>query len=182
MRVQTGIAKGRKLKSPAGTDIRPTSGRVKKSIFDTLGNISGTSVLDLFAGTGSLGIEALSRNAKNAVFVETEREAIKSIRDNLEKCGFTEKSEIISTDYKKAIQVLQKKAVKFNLVFIDPPYKLYSNTEPAQFVDEIYPLLSKPWEIVIEHDNVNNPGSSEYYIETRTFGSTNISYFREEQE
>lgn len=180
MRVQTGSAKGRKLKMPVGIRIRPTTGRVKKSIFDTLGDIRGAIVLDLFAGSGSLGIEALSRQAQSAVFVEKEREAVKSISDNIEKCGFDDRSEIISTDYRKAINIMEKQSRKFNLVFIDPPYELYEETSPGKFVDSIRKLLSPPWEIVIEHDKDYDAEHSVSYLETRTFGSTQISYFREE--
>lgn len=180
MRVQTGTAKGRKLKTPSGINVRPTSGRVKKSIFDTLGNIEDTSALDLFAGTGSLGLEALSRGAKKAVFVEKEREAIKIISDNIEKCGFADRSEIISTDYKKAIRILEKKSARFDLVFIDPPYEVYQGTSPGKFVDEIRNILSSDWEIVIEHDRIYDLEGFPGYLETRTFGSTQISYFGEE--
>ncbi len=180
MRVQTGTAKGRKLKTPSGINVRPTSGRVKKSIFDTLGDIEGSSVLDLFAGTGSLGLEALSRGAQNAVFIEKEREAVKIIRDNIAKCGFAARSEIISTDYKKAIRALEKKAERFDLVFIDPPYEVYRGTTPGKFVEEIRHLLSSDWEIVVEHDKIYDLENFSGYLETRTFGSTQISYFREE--
>jgi len=178
MRVQTGTAKGRKLKSPSGSDIRPTSSRVKKSIFDRLGNIDGAYVLDLFAGTGSLGIEALSRNAEHVVFIERDRTAASVIRENIEKCGFNAKTKVISADYTKAVRILQEGSERFNLVFIDPPYNVYKAKIPSDFVNEIRELLETPWEIVVEHDKVYNLDGSANYIETRGYGSTQVSYFR----
>lgn len=178
MRVQTGSAKGRKLKSPSGSNIRPTTGRVKKSIFDKLGDIKGRNVLDLFAGTGSLGIEALSRDVARVVFVEKERSAVNTISENIEKCGFRAKARILSTDYKKAIRILQEHSERFNLVFIDPPYEVYKKKCPSDFVKELHGLLVTPWEIVVEHDKVYNFEDSGNYIETRHYGSTQVSYFR----
>ena len=91
MRVITGIAKGRKLASFKGSDIRPTSDRARESLFNILkGKIAGSSFLDLFAGSGAIGIEALSRGAENMVFVENRVTSIALVKKNLEKCGFSE--------------------------------------------------------------------------------------------
>ena len=90
MRVITGSARGRRLKTPEGMDIRPTTDNVKESVFNILQfDIEGRRVLDLFAGTGQLGIECLSRGAREAVFIDQSREAVKIIRENLKACGFS---------------------------------------------------------------------------------------------
>ena len=117
MRVITGTARGRRLKTPEGMDIRPTTDNVKESVFNILQfDIEGRRVLDLFAGTGQLGIECLSRGAKEVVFIDQSRDAVKIIKENLKTCGFS-------------APVLQQDAISylgacgsFDLIFVDPPY------------------------------------------------------------
>ena len=120
MRVISGIARGRKLKEPYGSDIRPTTDMVKESVFNIIQfDIEGRRVLDLFAGTGQLGIEALSRGAKSAVFVDSKQEAIKLIVTNLNHCGLSDHARVLSRD---ALGYLDGDE-KFDLIFIDPPYE-----------------------------------------------------------
>lgn len=117
MRVITGTARGRKLREPAGMDIRPTTDIVKESLFNIIQfDVEGRRVLDLFAGTGQLGIEALSRGAKSAVFVDESLEAIKVIRANLEHCGF--EAQVVRGD---AVSFIERGG-KFDIIFLDPPY------------------------------------------------------------
>ena len=117
MRVITGTARGRKLKTPEGMDIRPTTDNVKESIFNIIQfDIEGRRVLDLFAGTGQLGIECLSRGAKEAVFVDSSREAVKIIKDNLKTCGFS--APVMQMDS----QSFLRSCGQFDLILIDPPY------------------------------------------------------------
>ena len=124
MRVISGKARGTKLNSIESMTTRPTLDRVKESLFNILQEyINQREVLDLFAGSGALGIEALSRNAKNATFCDNNKQAIQKIRENLEKTKLLEKSEIIDMDYKKCIELLNDKGKKFDLIFLDPPYK-----------------------------------------------------------
>ena len=119
MRVISGTARGRKLKEPAGFDIRPTSDMVKESVFNIIQfDIEGRRVLDLFAGTGQLGIEALSRGAGSAVFVDSKPEAAKLIRHNLELCGFSDTASVYVRDALKYLRGCEP----FDLIFIDPPY------------------------------------------------------------
>jgi len=118
LRVISGTHRGRKLKEPAGLEIRPTSDMVKESIFNIIQfDMEGRSVLDLFAGTGQLGIEALSRGAKNAVFVDASAQAVKIIKDNLSTCGF-ENARVVNAD---AIDSLRRVG-EFDIIFLDPPY------------------------------------------------------------
>ena len=117
MRVITGTARGRRLKTPEGMDIRPTTDNVKESVFNILQfDIEGRRVLDLFAGTGQLGIECLSRGAREAVFIDADRDAVKIVRENLKTCGFS--APVLQQD---ALSFLNN-CGKFDLVFVDPPY------------------------------------------------------------
>jgi 16S rRNA (guanine966-N2)-methyltransferase len=124
MRIISGISKGRKLLPPKGKTLRPTSDRVKESIFNILGNeVKGKIVLDLFAGTGNLGIEALSRGAKRAVFVEEEKQALDLIKKNLSRCGMESEADILPGDVERAIAVLKDRGQSFDLIVMDPPYE-----------------------------------------------------------
>ena len=117
MRVITGTARGRRLKTPADYDIRPTTDNVKESIFNIIQfDIEGRRVLDLFAGTGQLGIECLSRGAGQTVFVDQSREAAAIVKDNLKSCGFN--AVVLQQD---ALSYL-KHCGQFDLIFVDPPY------------------------------------------------------------
>ena len=119
MRVISGTARGRKLKEPKRLDIRPTSDIVKESVFNIIQfDIQGRRVLDLFAGTGQLGIEALSRGAGSAAFVDSQPEAVKLIRANLQLCGFSDSASVYLRD---ALSYLRS-GEKFDLIFLDPPY------------------------------------------------------------
>ena len=117
MRVITGSARGRKLKTPENYDIRPTTDNVKESVFNIIQfDIEGRRVLDLFAGTGQLGIECLSRGAASAVFVDQSREAVKIVKENLKACGLT--GTVVQSD---ALSFLRT-CGKFDIIFVDPPY------------------------------------------------------------
>ena len=117
MRVITGTARGRRLKTPEGMDIRPTTDNVKESIFNIIQfDIEGRRVLDLFAGTGQLGIECLSRGASEVVFIDSSREAVKIVKENLKTCGFN--APVLQLD---AVNYL-KACGKFDLIIVDPPY------------------------------------------------------------
>ena len=120
MRVITGSARGRKLREFPGMDIRPTTDKVKESIFNIVQfDIEGRRVLDLFGGTGQLGIEALSRGAERCVFVDQSREAVKVIKENLALTGFENQSRVVQGD---ALSFLGSCREKFSLAFLDPPY------------------------------------------------------------
>lgn len=117
MRVITGSARGRKLKTPENYDIRPTTDNVKESVFNIIQfDIEGRRVLDLFAGTGQLGIECLSRGASSAVFVDQSREAVKIVKENLKACGLS--GTVVQAD---ALSFLRT-CGKFDIIFVDPPY------------------------------------------------------------
>ena len=144
MRVISGSARGRKLKTLEGLDVRPTTDNVKESIFNILSfNIEGRRVLDLFAGSGQLGIEAISRGAAEVVFVDNSQKSIDIIRNNLKLCSFDAK--VLKID---ALNYLET-AIPFDIIIIDPPYdsKLYEDVlEKIQIFD----LLKKNGIIIVE--------------------------------
>ena len=121
MRVITGSARGRRLKELEGMETRPTTDRVKEGLFNVLQfDIEGRRVLDLFAGTGQLGIECLSRGAASAVFVDKRPDAVKLIRENLKLCDLTDRARVVAGD---SMEFLKSVREKFDLVLLDPPYQ-----------------------------------------------------------
>ena len=122
MRVVGGTAGGRRLHAPPGRALRPTSERVREAVFSSLesvGAIDGTVVADLFAGTGALGIEALSRGASRAVFVDADPIAVEAVRSNLDATGLTGESRIVQSD---VVRFLERCTEPFDVAFVDPPY------------------------------------------------------------
>ena len=121
MRVITGIARGKKLKTLEGQDVRPTTDKIKESVFNIIQfDVEGRIFLDLFAGCGQMGIEALSRGAKSAVFVDNRRESINVIKANLSNTGLNDKAKVYNTD--SLAFIAREQAEKFDLAFLDPPY------------------------------------------------------------
>jgi 16S rRNA (guanine966-N2)-methyltransferase len=122
MRITGGIGRGRALKVPAGSKVRPTSDKVKQALFNILGvRVSGSVFLDLFAGAGGIGVEALSRGAEGVVFVDGSRESLAIISRNIEESGFRERAEVVRS---KVEPFLKKRSGPYDIVFLDPPYAM----------------------------------------------------------
>lgn len=152
MRVITGKAKGRRLKSVRGMNTRPTSDRVKEAMFAILGNtVVDAMVLDLFAGTGGLGIEALSRGAKFCIFVDKDRRAISVIRDNLSVTGFDKQAWVLPVDALASYAKIAQRGYAFDLVFADPPYWM-DVAEKLLAGLQRFSLLKPGGIVVYEHD------------------------------
>jgi len=177
MRVLTGKAKGKKLKVPSSKKVRPTTSRVKKSIFDKLGDIEGLKVLDLFAGSGNLGIEALSKNALHVTFVEKDRTTTRLINENIRNCGFENCTKVINSDYEKALKYLKRKEEKFDLIFIDPPYHIYEKVGLLDMLNHSGTVLSSFGTVVMEHNSKLFLENLDFELETKKYGSTNITFF-----
>lgn len=146
MRIITGTARGRRLATPEGRDVRPTPDRVKEGLFSSLQfDIEGRRVLDLFAGSGQLGIEALSRGAASATFVDSSAESIRIVRKNIELCGFEDISKVYHSDYATFTSMSRD---TFDIAFIDPPYAsgLFI---PA--IKAVLPLMSDYGSVICEH-------------------------------
>lgn len=149
MRVITGSARGRKLIVPEGLETRPTSDMLKQAVFNIIQfDIEGRRVLDLFAGTGQMGVEALSRGAKEAVFIDRSAQAIAVVRQNVSLCGFEGQSRVIQSD---ALAFLSPGCGKFDIVFIDPPYDS-ALAESALEKISTFDILSDGGIIICESD------------------------------
>jgi 16S rRNA (guanine966-N2)-methyltransferase len=145
MRVIAGTAKGRRLKTPSGLGTRPMTARAREALFSSLGQrVQGAAVLDLYAGSGSLGIEALSRGAASVTFVERSRQALEALRANLGATGF--EATVVAGDAAAAISRLSG---DFDLVFVDPPFAM-SSTEAGRVVAELVTVTS-PGATVVVH-------------------------------
>jgi len=153
MRVISGVARGKKLISLKGLETRPTLDRVKESLFNILQfYIKDSKVLDLFSGSGALAIESLSRGAREAVLCDFSKNAIEIINKNLEDTKLRNKSEILNKDYLEALKYLNKGYKKFDIIFLDPPYKTDYIYKSIEKILE-YDLLEEKGIIVAETDD-----------------------------
>jgi len=180
MRIISGIRRGKRLLSTKTTLIRPTTDRTKEFIFNFLGtNIINSKVLDLFAGTGNLGIEALSREANKAVFVENHRPNSIIIRKNLKLSQLESQAQIVTTDVFRYLKWLHKKDIRFNFIFADPPYqkKLYQRL--LHEVDALN-IFEKDGMFIFEYQSTENNEIELAFlrlIKFKVFGNTSISIY-----
>lgn len=152
MRVIAGIAKGHKLQAPEGMQTRPTTDRIKETLFNILSpDLMDCSFLDLFSGTGAIGIEALSRGAKKAVFVDSSIESRKIIDNNLSHTKLADKAVVYTNKVVEVILALGEKSEKFDIIFMDPPYKKGYVEEALKAIKDAE-LLNEQGYIVIEHE------------------------------
>lgn len=152
MRVISGSARGISLRAVPGTNTRPTTDKVKEAMFSRIGPyFDGGLVLDLFAGTGGLGIEALSRGMERGVFIDRSRQAIQVIRHNLLQTKLLEQAEVYVNDAQRALKALAKRKVRFDVIFIDPPYADQSVETLLTYIVD-HELLNDEATVVVEHD------------------------------
>jgi 16S rRNA (guanine966-N2)-methyltransferase len=178
MRVIAGALGGRSLVAPKGQATRPTSDRVREALFSVLGDVTNASVLDLYAGTGALGIEALSRGAARAVFVENARPALDALRRNLDSLNLRPKTTVVAAPVTKALRGLTT-AARFDLVLVDPPY--------ADLVDAVKALqalvgaghCTDDVRVVLEHATRDAGPEIEGldFEMTRKYGDTSVSFY-----
>lgn len=173
MRVITGTARGRKLNAPEGLDVRPTTDKVKEAVFSAIQfEIQGTYVLDLFAGSGQMGIEAISRGASRAVFVDNSSKAIRCINDNIRSAGFERQSEVISRNSYDYIKLTRN---IFDIIILDPPYR-------HNHIDNILPFVAEKLKtgglIICEYESeADEPSLPESLTLRKTYryGKINVS-------
>lgn len=181
MRIISGQAKGRRLKSPKGRNTRPTSDRVKEAIFNILNPyIPGCLFLDLYAGTGNIGIEALSRGSKASVFVENNSAALKVIHDNLALTGFENDAQVIRGSVISALEKFQNEDRKFDIIFLDPPYERDLSLPALQKINDNN-LLAEDGMILLEHHQREKyPERIGRLFLTRQnkYGDTMISFYK----
>lgn len=179
MRIIAGRAKGKRLYSPRGKDIRPTADRVKESIFNILGGQwEGVRVLDLFAGTGSLGLEAASRGAEEVVFIEKSRPALDLLKKNISLCGFDSNAVVLPMSVPRGLTLMGQRRRVFHLIFADPPYdRGWVERAIAQIL--IHRVLTEDGLVVIEH-GPNEPPAQRHgklaILQQKTYGETTITF------
>jgi 16S rRNA (guanine966-N2)-methyltransferase len=177
MRVTGGIGKGRKLKVPPGSHVRPTSDKVKQALFNILGEkVKGGAFLDLYAGAGGVGIEALSRGAGKVVFIDDSRDSLQAVRRNVEETGFGERAQVIPH---RAETFLRKTNERFDIVFLDPPYSLELEIPLALVSDS--EILNPDAIVVGEHfkkqPSPKQAGRLTLYRETQ-YGDTILAFYK----
>ncbi len=180
MRVITGKARGVVLKTPEGMQTRPTADRVKEALFSILQfDVPNCDVLDLFAGTGQLGIEALSRGAKSAVFVDMGEAACKLVKENLRRTKLEEQAQVVKSDY---LSFLRSTKRQFDIILLDPPYAEVFLENALNCISEIDILRDNG--IIVTERPLEKPLSCDFSGFTRSkdykYGKTLITLFRKE--
>ena len=180
MRIIGGTARGRSLSAPAGMKTRPTQDYVRESLFNIIRwDVQEARVLDLFAGTGALSLEAISRGASEAVLIDMDRAACDAIKKNMESTKLGDSCRLIARDYRQAMDQLVREGQKFDVVFIDPPYKMENTGEMcAALYDK--GLLSEQFLILVEHRRGMAPLLDERFeaFDLRKYGDTEITFVR----
>lgn len=183
MRIITGDFKGKKIEMPVGYDIRPTTEKVKEAMFSIIGaDIYDSICVDLFSGTGNLGLEALSRGAEKCWFCDNSRDAISLIRRNIENCGAEEWSEVVPGDYEKCLKRIADKDVQADVFIIDPPYKKGLYDRCFQLIDELD--LISDWGLIVAEHKREDEFPDELYgfhkIKDRHYGTITLSVYQRE--
>ena len=184
MRIIAGRARGTQLLAPKGLDTRPTQDKVKESLFSMIQlDVPDAAVLDLFAGSGALALESLSRGAQSAVMVDKSREALDCIRKNIAKMRMDEQATILPMDWTQALLKCKQLGKTFDLVFLDPPYRMTELGEMCGNMVELG-LLNTDAMMVLEHrTGVELVMPDGFVLEKeRTYGETQIHFYRYEEE
>ena len=184
MRVISGKVRGLKLNAPKNQDVRPTTDRVKENLFNMINSyIMDSNILDLFAGTGSLGIECLSRGAKNCVFVDISKESIAIVKSNIKKARVENESVVLNLDFKDAVSRLQSQKNKFDVIFMDPPYYKEMFVDALEKIDNAN-LLDEEGIIVVEHDTKDILPDKVNRLEKtkdKKYGNTTLTFYKMEE-
>ncbi|HEX4745756.1 MAG TPA: 16S rRNA (guanine(966)-N(2))-methyltransferase RsmD [Gaiellaceae bacterium] len=175
MRIVAGSRKGHRIAAPKGAATRPTSDRVREAVFSIVGPVDGAAVADLFAGSGALGLEALSRGAASCVFVERDREAARAIRANLEKLRLTG-AEVVTRDVAAWLRDQRTRDRRYDLVLADPPYDEWPEHE-AVLAGQVSAVLAEDALLVVETSDRVQPELPLDLVTTRRYGSARITVF-----
>jgi len=174
MRIIAGSHKGHTIHAPRGRDTRPTSDRVRENVFNIVGPLDGAAVLDLYAGSGAMGLEALSRGAARAVFVERDGDAVRAIERNLDKLRLA--GTILRQDAVTALAAEAGSHRKYDLVLVDPPYDMYPDVQP-QLARYLPSLLAPDGLLVVETDARVEPDLPLRLRTTRKYGQARITIY-----
>jgi 16S rRNA (guanine966-N2)-methyltransferase len=175
VRVVAGSRKGHTIHAPRGQDTRPTSDRVRENAFNLIGPVDDATVLDLFAGSGAMGIEALSRGAARAVFVESDREAVRAIERNLDKLRLRGAT-VLQQDAVRALAAEAAAGRTYDLVLVDPPYAMYEDLQP-KLARHLPSVLSDTGLLVVETDARLEPELPLELRTSRRYGAARITLF-----
>jgi 16S rRNA (guanine966-N2)-methyltransferase len=184
MRIIAGQAHGRRLKAPRGLHTRPTSARARESIFSRLAirmEIEGARVLDIFAGSGSLGIESLSRGAAHVMFVDSSREAAIAIRANLAQLGFEDRARMLVADVRRALSDLAAARASFDLVFVDAPFKDDTSNQVLAQLGALGLVAENGWTVVEQSKRAPEaPAAPEGFerVQVARLGDHRIAFYR----
>ncbi len=174
VRIVAGARRSRRLRVPASVTVRPTSEIVREAIFDSLGPVGGLSVLDLFAGTGAMGLEALSRGAARCVFVEHDKTVSEVLRTNIRDLDYLSASRVIAADYHAALQDIMGAGERFDLLFVDPPYRMLTEAEVT--LEPLAPLLLHDGGVVVlESERASHPTLGACPVFDRVYGDTRVT-------
>lgn len=179
VRVISGSARGLKLNTPGDDRVRPTTDRVKESMFNIIQDwVYDSQVLDLFAGSGALGIEALSRGASQAVFCDNSLDSIKIIKSNIEKARVADRSQIVSGDFKRCLRDMEAKNQSFDMIFVDPPYYEGLFEEVLDTIRSCK-ILKKDGMVIVEHDAKKPIGQVEglEVYKEKKYGITMLTFY-----
>jgi 16S rRNA (guanine966-N2)-methyltransferase len=171
VRIIAGSKRGHRIEAPAGRGTRPTSDRVRENVFNILGPVDDAVVLDLYAGSGAMGLEALSRGASRAVFVERDGAAARAIEQNLDKLRLH--GTVLRQD---ALAALSAETRKYDLVLVDPPYEMYADIEP-QLARYLPRLLAEDAVVVVETDARTQPQLPLDQRTSRRYGTARITVY-----
>ena len=177
MRIIAGSHKGHTIQAPRGRDTRPTSDRVRENVYNLVGPVDGATVLDLYAGTGAMGLEALSRGAAKVVFVERDAEAVRAIARNLDKLRLS--GTILRQDAVTALATEAGSHRKYDLVLVDPPYEMYTDVQP-QLARYLPALLAADGLLVVETDARVEPELPLTLRASRKYGQARITIYEAE--
>lgn len=180
LRVIGGELRGRRLRAPAGVLVRPTADRVREALFDILGaRVSGSAFLDAYAGTGAVGVEAVSRGATSATFIEKDHGAVGLLRQNLDHAGVGARTRVVARDLAAAIRTLEGDGARFDIIFLDPPYEGGELDRALRLVGTSR-LLAEGGLVVAEHDARDQPPGTPQLRPARTvsYGRAALTFFR----
>ena len=177
MRIIAGSRKGARIFAPKGLDTRPTADRVREAAFNLLGpgGAEDAKVLDLFAGSGAMGLEAMSRGAAHVTFVESDREACRTINRNLDKLGFDDAT-VLRQDALTALRADARQGTRYDLVLLDPPYKRFSSLEKAMIRD-LPEIVAPGGTLLVETAAEEEPDLPLAKRTTRRYGSARLTLF-----
>ncbi len=176
VRIIAGTCRGRRLAAPPGPQTRPTGDRVREALFNIVGPVDEAAVLDLFAGSGALGLEALSRGARRCVFVDHDKVACRTIRENLERLGLTG-ALVECKRAQAALREQQTRRAQFDLVLVDPPYERWAEFEPV-LAELVPPVLAPDGLLVVESGSRVQPELPLDLVTSRRYGSARVTIFR----